>query len=86
MQCICHPDSNALHLADTTETLSIKIRGTDILELNIWTVKRCTCIIYVQFQEYLKEMLKAIHIDGVNVVGYTAWSLIDNFEWLRGYT
>nr|BAI50021.1 beta-glucosidase [Nasutitermes takasagoensis] len=38
------------------------------------------------YTEYMKEMLKAIHIDGVNVVGYTAWSLIDNFEWLQGYT
>jgi len=37
------------------------------------------------YTEYLKEVLKAIHTDGVNVVGYTAWSLIDNFEWQRAY-
>ncbi|XP_047122276.1 myrosinase 1-like [Schistocerca piceifrons] len=38
------------------------------------------------YGQYLAELLKAINEDGANVIGYTAWSLLDNFEWNSGYS
>ncbi|ODM91695.1 Lactase-like protein [Orchesella cincta] len=38
------------------------------------------------YTNYINEMLKAIKLDGADVRGYAAWSLIDNYEWSLGYT
>lgn len=36
------------------------------------------------FQQYLAAVLKAKN-EGVNLNGYLAWTLTDNFEWAFGY-
>ncbi|XP_045496995.1 myrosinase 1-like isoform X1 [Colias croceus] len=35
---------------------------------------------------YLRALHNAIIKDKCNVVGYTYWSLLDNFEWMRGFS
>ncbi|KAG8452814.1 hypothetical protein GDO86_004561 [Hymenochirus boettgeri] len=55
-----------------------------------WLISGSTTTEDAKYMYYLKlfvmETLKAIKYDGINVIGYTAWSLIDGFEWLKEYT
>nr|XP_028600757.1 lactase-phlorizin hydrolase [Podarcis muralis] len=36
-------------------------------------------------RSYINEALKGIVLDGVDLRGYTVWSLMDNFEWAVGF-
>uniref|UniRef100_A0A3B5Q9K7 beta-glucosidase n=1 Tax=Xiphophorus maculatus TaxID=8083 RepID=A0A3B5Q9K7_XIPMA len=38
------------------------------------------------YEKYINQVLKAYLLDDVNIIGYTAWSLLDNLEWGVGYT
>ncbi|MEM4229231.1 MAG: family 1 glycosylhydrolase [Thermoproteota archaeon] len=35
---------------------------------------------------HLHNLLKALKEDGLNVIGYLHWSLIDNLEWASGFS
>ncbi|ETE69976.1 Klotho, partial [Ophiophagus hannah] len=56
---------------------------------NGWYVSGSTKTDDANYMYYLKnfiqDTLKAIRYDGVTVMGYTVWSLMDGFEWFRGY-
>lgn len=37
------------------------------------------------FTKYLNAVLDSVD-DGCNILGYTVWSVLDNYEWARGYS
>ncbi|CAK1543668.1 unnamed protein product [Leptosia nina] len=38
------------------------------------------------YKDHLEQVLLSIKEDGLNITAYTAWSLMDNYEWIGGYT
>lgn len=38
------------------------------------------------YKAYIKKALDAINLGGIDLRGYFAWSLMDNFEWADGYS
>lgn len=38
------------------------------------------------FKSHLIAVVTAINVERCNVIGYTAWSIIDNFEWRKGFS
>ncbi|XP_030621245.1 beta-klotho [Chanos chanos] len=44
-----------------------------------------TVAIYLM-KRFISQVLQAITLDSVKVFGYTAWSLVDGFEWNYGYS
>ena len=38
------------------------------------------------YKGYIQNAMNAVTLDGVNLKGYFAWSVMDNFEWADGYS
>jgi beta-glucosidase/6-phospho-beta-glucosidase/beta-galactosidase len=56
--------------------------GVNLANMSSTITSQVKCFL----QNYMCELLKAMKDDGCNVIGYSVWSLMDNFEWTNGYT
>ncbi|XP_063059187.1 klotho [Engraulis encrasicolus] len=49
------------------------------------TTKTKDAMYITYLKRFIMDTLKSIKYDNVTVIGYTAWSLLDGFEWYREY-
>uniref|UniRef100_UPI00398E7DD8 beta-klotho-like n=1 Tax=Pristiophorus japonicus TaxID=55135 RepID=UPI00398E7DD8 len=84
-------DRISLHLGHVLNWIKLEYNSPRILIAeNGWFsdshVKTEDTIAIYLMKKFINELLRAMHFDGVNVFGYTAWSLLDGFEWQFGYS
>ena len=53
---------------------------------SFWSLDLCTVYRWNYIISEIELSYRAIKEDGADIATYTAWSLMDNFEWARGYT
>jgi beta-glucosidase len=75
------------HINKLSPNIEIYITENGCAEKDVKGVKNTTDIHRIEYYSgYLDNVYKAFSEDKVNVKGYFAWSLLDNFEWADGYT
>ncbi|XP_076595294.1 beta-klotho [Chaetodon auriga] len=65
------------------DPLVLVAEGSWFSEANV--EKEDTVAIYLM-KKFINQVLQATKLDGVQIFGYSAWSLVDGFEWNNGFT
>lgn len=85
-----HKKYNPKAIIITENGLSVPGTMEDDLRISFYTVRQQKLnvkwyINIAEFQRYLSQ-IRAVLDEGIKLIGYTAWALMDTFEWRDGYT
>ncbi|XP_077157828.1 beta-klotho [Paroedura picta] len=81
----------SLNLREVLNWIKLEYRNPRIfIAENGWFTKsnvktEDTTVIYIM-KGFINQVLQAIKYDNIDVFGYTAWSLLDGFEWQHAYS